>query len=311
MQKIKDTLIKRLFKYNLTKYQFLVMLELIQISNEQGRVNVYYKDIIKNINCSNATFYNAINELEELGFITKEKNDIYKAEIDITICDNNFSEKYTNYVKTNIAFFSNKIYKRLCAGAIRTFLYLLFRVMKARYSHDISCELHKKNKLKFNECYISIAKSIGITKRMLKKYLSDLLRNKIISIGLEKMEFAKRKHDVITVAHSILANATIEVTEKGKPVTKTEPTLHTHFKHFIKNICRRKHIDTGNEKDIDDTAILMTQYNNIASKQGKDIYSILTSALSQFAEQILDSKRVHYIVKSIINKDYNETIIVY
>lgn len=311
MQKIKDQLIKKMFRCGLTKYQYITMLELLQMSNEQGRVDVYYKDIIATVGCSNATFYNVINELEELGFIKKTKNDIYKAEIDITVCDNDFTDGYKNYIQTNIAFFNKKMYKSLSGGAIRTFLYLLFRVMKAKYSYDTTSELHRKNKLKFNECYTSIAKSIGITKRMLKQYLSELLKNKIISIGENKMEFARRKHDVITVAHSILAKATIEVTEKGKQTTKTAPALHSHFKHFIKNVCRRKHITTDNERNVDDAAILMTQYINTASKQGKDIYSIITSALSQLKDQFLDSRRVHYIVKSLINKDYNETIIVY
>lgn len=312
MQKIKDILIKRMFRFGLTKYQYITMFELIQMSNEQGRVNVYYKDIIKTVGCSNATFYNVINELEELGFIAKTKNDIYKAEIDITICGNDFLvDDYKNYVQTNIEFFNNKMYKTLSGGAIRTFLYLLFRVMKAKYSYDTTSNFHKRNKLDYNECYASIAKSIGVTKRMLKQYLNDLLKNKIISIGLEKMEYAKHKHDVITVAHSVLAKATVDITEKGKTVTKTTPALHSHFKHFIKNVCRRKNIGTSNERNIDDTAMLMTQYGKIVSQQGKNIYSIVTSALSQFTEQLLDSRRVHYIVKSLIDKNYNETLIVY
>lgn len=311
MQKIKDKLIKKMYCFGLTKYQYLTLFELIQMSDEQGRVNVYYKDIVGMVGCSNATFYNTINELEELGFITKAKNDIFKSEIDITMRDNDFTGDYSNYVQTNIVFFGDKIYKKLSGGAIRTFLYLVFRVMKSKYSYDTKSDLHHKNRLQFNQCYVSIAKTIGITKRMLKQYLNELLKNKIISIGVDKMEFAKRKHDVITVLHSILAKTTIEVTEKGNKTSKTAPALHSHFKHFIKNICRRKHITSESECTIDDTAMLMTQYSNIASKQGKDIYSIITSALSQVKEQLLDSRRIHYIVKNLITKDYGETIIVY
>ena len=69
MLKIKDTLIKRIYSNNLTRYELITLLELIKISDEEGIANVYYKEIVNTIGCNTSTFYNVINSLKDKNFI--------------------------------------------------------------------------------------------------------------------------------------------------------------------------------------------------------------------------------------------------
>ena len=146
MLRIQTHLIKQIYRYDFSRFTNIILLDLIQLSDESGNVNVYYKEIVEKVGCSYATFYNALKELEYFGFINYKKNNDFKAEIVVNIANNNFNEydySKANYVDINIVFFTERMYAALSAGEIRTFLYLLMRVKKQGYSSNMSTE--KKN----------------------------------------------------------------------------------------------------------------------------------------------------------------------
>lgn len=309
MRKIKDKLVKEIYKTELSRLEILCLLNLIDKSNERGIAKgIYYKDISKEIDCSVAQYYNLLSSLKEMRFIDFNKSDDFRADNDITILGNNFAEDgYNNYIDINIDLFKNEKFKRLRAGAMRTVLYLVFRIKKQKYD-DTSVYFNEKNRLLYNK-YTVISKQIGITVRMLKSYVNELISNKIISLG-RKIDVRTKKYDIITLSKKILAKVTHIITQKGSKTKVTEHEMHSHYKHFIKTLCRRKKIK-ADEINIDDTAMLMKQYKSAGEKNNKDIYNVIKNAFNLIENNILDSKFIHYVVKSLIKLDYASNVVLY
>ena len=145
---------------------------------------------------------------------------------------------------------------------------------------------------------------------MVKKYIKNLLNKKVISVA-EKRDVNGKKYDIITIAKSILANSKEIVTEKGKEVEQKITSMHLCNKNCIKNICRRNNIDIKDVKNLNDTTLLINQYLKKAEKNGKNIFQIIDTGVKNLKNNILESKTLHYIVKVLINKDYDENIIAY
>lgn len=304
MQKIKDDLIKKIFKCNLSRIGLVMLLDLINIADERGQVQIYYKDLISLVQCSGAQFYNVLNDLENIGFIKKQKNQEFKQEIEVFVIGNDFTKGYCNYVDTNKIFFTGRQYKNLKAGEIRMYLYFLFRVCKQKYNED-----NDKNKLFYNGSYEKIAKQLGVKERMVKIYCKSLKKKAFICIG-EQIDCKKKKYDIITLNKESIKAPEIQITEKGKPDNMKSKPLHLHWCHYIKNLCRRYGISYDYE-NLNDTALLFNQYKKYAKEQSKDIYIVLKNAIINLRENILDSKIVHYIIRSLIGLDYTENIIAY
>lgn len=310
MLKIKDTLIKRIYSNNLTKYELITLLELIKISDEEGIANVYYKEIVNTIGCNTSTFYNVINSLKDKNFIEFEKNQEYKKEMIIGVCDNYFKDNFTDYVNINNVIMYGDLFHHLRAGEIRMLLYFIFKISKQKYSSDVKSIYHDKNRIRYKVSYKSISKILNITVRMTKIYIKKLLSEKIISIG-ENINMNNRKFDIITVSKKIMETPKELVTQKGVNVELKTTDKRLHYKNSVKNICRRNNILINNSIDLNNTATLMAQYFNKAVESGKDIYKVVNSAVKQLKNNILESKSLHYIIKTLVNKDYNESIIVY
>lgn len=304
MQKIKDSLIKKMFKYNLSRICMVTLLDLLNIADERGQVQVYYKDLVNLINCSKAQFYNVLKELEDINIIERRKNKTYKNEIEITICENDFLQGYSNYVDTNKTFFTERIYANMKAGEIRVYLYFLFRVCKQKFD-----KYNEKNKLFYNGSYKKIAKQIGITNRMIKIYCKLLDDKGLICVG-EKIDCKKKKYDIITVNKKDTEAPVVTVSQHGQQEVIKSAPLHLHWCHYIQNLCRRnkKLYDTEN---VNNTAILFRQYKRKAEEQDKDIYRVLANAVSNLDGNVLNSKIVHCIIRSLIGLDYAESIIAY
>lgn len=281
-----------------------MLLDFINIADERGQVQIYYKDIVNLVECSEAQFYNVLNDLENIGLIKKQKNQEYKQEIEISIIGNDFTKGYRNYVDTNKIFFTERQYKNMKAGEIRAYLYFLFRVCKQKYNKN-----NDKNKLFYNGSYKKIAKQLCITERMVKIYCKLLTEKKLICIG-EQIDCKRKKYDIITLNKEKIKIPEISVTEKGKQDNITPKPLHLHWCHYIKNLCRRYN-KAYDKENLNNTAILFNQYKRYAEEQNKDIYKILTNAILNLRENILDSKIVHYITRSLIGLDYTESIIAY
>lgn len=310
MLRIRDNLIKKLYKTDLSKFELVAMLELIKIADSEGNAQVHYKEMVQNIGCTIASFYNCINKLEEMEFLERYKNQEHKQEMVIGIYNNNFGQAadHRGYVKLNNKFFADSEYKVLSAGEIRVMLYLMFRTAKGAYDQDVESVFHDKNKMYYKDNYKSIAKQLGITRRMAKIYLKALLDRKLISIGEHEVERDKKKYDVITVAHKMLSVFTVQVTEKGKTKDKNITELQPHFSHCIKNFCRRLRKNVPNDIVLNDTAELIEQYRAIAEQKGKDIYKLIQSAIGSLRGDILNSKTVHSILKVLLER---ESVIVY
>ncbi len=306
MQKIKDDLLKKLFKYELSKYTLVLALDLLNIVNEKGESEVYYKDIIETVGCSDAQFYNALNALESFELIKKVKNDNYKNEIKISFIGNNFVKNgYNNYVDTNNIFFTNRMYASLKAGEIRTFLYFLFRIYKQKYKEN-----NKKNKLYYGDSYDKVSGQLGVTIRMVKEYCKALKDKGYICVGEKKVDSRNKKYDVITINKEFIKPACVTIMEKGKPTETKQKAMFMSSCHFIKNLCRRnkKSYDTDN---LCNATILINQYQNKAEKSSKNIYEVMINAIKSISDDYLDSKTLHSIVKSLININYADCIVAY
>ena len=304
MQKIKDDLIRKIYKVNLSKCALVILLDLINKSDEKGNVNIYYKDMIDTVKCSQAQYYNVLKELESHGFITRCKDREYKNENVIKIIGNDFTDEYKNYVDTNKQFFTNRTYSNLKAGAIRLYLYFIFRICKQKknsYNKDY-------NKLLYNNSYDKISKQLGITVRMTIYYSQLLYKKGLICIAYEKIKTSKNKLDIITVNKENVKEPVIFATEKGKQTILKAKPMHLHLCHYIQLLCRR-YKKEFNELNLNDSALLMYQYKNKAMDQNKNIYTVFKNAFNNLTGNKLDSKNLHFIVRSLIELDYTQSII--
>lgn len=315
MLRIQTQLIQKIYRYDLSRLTNIILLDLIQLSDEKGNVQVYYKDIVERAGCSNATFYNVICELQELGFIKCRKNDLYKSELDITILNNDFSNydyRNGNYVDINVVLFTERYYAALSAGEIRMILYILMRIKKQGYVNSLTNELKdKKSKLlyRFNT-YKTIAKEIGITVRMAKIYLKSLIKRKFINFSIH-IDINSKKFDIITLSRKLLDVAKIYVTTGGTKTEDNSYLMRTNYLHFIRTLCRRYKIYLPTY-DLEDIAMLMKQYRSRATQHNKNIYNVIANALEQIKNNnIFDTRILHNIVKSLIDRDYAADIVVY
>lgn len=305
MKKIKDELIKKIYKSNLTQDELLFLLHMFQISNVNGVANIYYKDIANIINCSISNFYNVISNLKTKGFINVNKCSECKQEITITILNNNFNtkNKLKNYIDLNSKIFDINLLKNLRAGSIQLLLYFIFRVNKQK-SRVLS---NNCNKLTYKNIK-SVCLELGISERMLKDYFNELSKSKILNIST-KQDKNNKVFRLIEINSDLLIKPTIEITENSKTITKTENSVHRYYTNILKNFCRRKKINYT-ERNLNDVAILMNQYWQIAISKNKDIENIIRNVFNNLKDE-LNSIVVHKIIKYLINNNFNNKLIVY
>lgn len=322
MYKVKDSFVQKFYKSNLSNYEQCILLELAFRCNEQGEVKgVYYKDIIEEIGCSTAQFYNVLESLESKELIIADKSNYY-GDWNIIVLSNNFEQekispdKYSKFSNLNFKLFDSKEFKQLKAGARRVLLYIIFRVLKQKYNEDNKgFDENKKNKLRYSakiSKYKTIAKEIGISERACKEYINELIGLKFIHVG-NNIDINKKQFDVITLLAAGLKAPSIESTSKGKISPQKRSYLHKHLIHFVKTLCRRYKLITDS-LNLVNTSVLIQQYKNIAKKKGKDIYNIVLNAIKSsksLTSSELSSITVHAIVRELINKDYTESILVY
>lgn len=305
MKKIKDELIKKIYKSNLTQDELLFLLHIFQISNINGVANIYYKDIANIINCSISNFYNVISNLKTKGFILITKCNECKQEITITILNNNFNtkNKLKNYIDLNSKIFDINLLKNLRAGSIQLLLYFIFRVNKQK-SRLLS---NNYNKLTYKNIK-SICLELGISERMLKDYFNELSKSKILNIST-KQDKNNKVFRLVEINSDLLIKPTIEITEKSKTVVQTENSVHRYYTNILKNFCRRKKVNYT-ERNLNDVAILMNQYWQIAISKNKDIENIMRNVFNNLKDE-LNSIVVHKIIKYLINNNFNNKLIVY
>ena len=305
MKKIKDELIKKIYKSNLTQDELLFLLNIFQISNINGVANIYYKDIANTIDCSISNFYNVISNLKIKGFIDITKCDDCKQEITIKVLNNNFNtkNKLKNYLDLNSKIFDIKLLKNLKAGSIKLLLYSIFRISKQKSRVNPN----NYNKLIYKNIK-SICSELNISERMLKEYFTELNKAKILNLSI-KEDKNNKVFKLIEINSDLLVKPTIEITEKSKIVIKDENSIHRYYINIIKNFCRRKNI-TYTERNLNDVAILMNQYWQIAISKNKDIINIMRNVFNNIKNE-LNSIIVHKIIKALINNNFNNKYIIY
>lgn len=305
MKKIKDEIIKKIYKSKLTQDELLFLLHIFQISNVNGISNIYYKDIANTINCSISNFYNVISNLKIKGFIDITKYDECKQEIVIKVLNNNFNtkNKFKNYMDLNSKIFNIDLLKNIRAGSIQVLLYSIFRISKQKSRVNDS----NYNKLIYKNIK-SICLELNISERMLKNYFNELDKANILNLSI-KQDKNNKNFKLIEINSDLLVKPTIEITEKSKTVTISENSVHRYYTNIIKNLCRRKKINYD-ERNLNDTAILMNQYWKIAISNKKNIIDIIHNTLNNLKDE-LNSIIVHNIIKVLINNNFNNKLIVY
>lgn len=334
MQKIRDGLVEKIYSLDInSKYLFRLIFELIQISNEKGEAEIYYKDIVEKVGCKTSTFYECLHDLDDMGFVRIKKAE-YKGEIHVSICGNDFTDEkgYTDYLDINTVYFADSMYSKLSAGAMKLYLHLYFRTAKAGAITEIeqkSKETENKdkprkerNKVRYKKTtsYALLARQIGLCPknttvksvpdkaiRAVKKYIKELIANKLISFG------TALKNDTgiyITVIKDYLSKPTHTVSNKGGVHNEVVQPLYHHWEHFVKNLCRR-HRKMFDEQNLRDTALLINQYSKTASSSERDIYKMIANAVTEFKEYSLSSKSIHAILKKMLKKDYSNDILLF
>lgn len=337
MYKIKDIVIQKFYKEDLTGCDQLTYIALRNICDERGIINgCHYKEIVNMIGYSEGQFYRSLNALSKKNLIeVSERNE--KTVVVIGNKFNNYevSDKYKNYCDMNLTLYDTEAYKELRAGARRILEYFVFRVLKQKYKtiqknnvikkqsgekvkdNNLNSLLYKTDKYMKSEIHMyqkikdEVFGKDGITLRMFKSYLQELKDANFISIGYG-IDVNEKKYDIITVSAIMLHTPTIKATEHGVVSEKIRNSKHTHFVHFIKHLCRmfKLSFDTLNLSDV---ALLLIQYGKKAGEQRKNIYAVMKTAISVFARNYkeLDSKIIHSLTKNIISKDYNNTLLIY
>lgn len=305
MKKIKDELVKKIYKSNLTQDELLFLLHILQISNNNGISNIHYIEISKNIYCSIPNFYKTIKSLVEKGFITIHKCSTCGRELTVKILNNDFNTKTKNknYLDLNSKIFDIELLKNLRAGTIRFLLYLIFRINKQK-SRVSAINI---NKLTYKNIS-SICLELNISKRMIKEYIEELIKNKILIVH-NKQDKNNNSFKIFEIKKDILETPTFIVTEQGVVVTKKENSAHRFYINIIKNLCRRNKLKY-NELSLNDSATLLNQYFEIAKSKNRDIINVMATAFKHIKEN-LNSVVLHKIIKSIINNKLDNKLIMY
>lgn len=339
MYKIKDEIIKYFYREDLTGCDQLTYIALRKICNEEGVVKgCHYKEIVEMTEYSEGQFYRSLNALSERNLITVSDDRGEKTVYIINNKFNNFEKlnKYRSYCDTNLKLYDTKEYKELRAGARRLLEYFVFRVLKQRYkTEEKERRQKKKNGEKLdgdnntNTLIYTIDKrtgkseihmfekinkevfSEGLTLRMYKSYIDELKKSGFISVGY-KIDINGRKYDTITVSAVMLHTPNVEVIERGAMQSKEREGKHGFHVHMIKFWCRILKL-TFDNINLMNTADLFVQYRKIALQKKKDLYSVMKTAIFNFSENngLLDSKVIHAIVKKVMAKDYDNSLLIY
>lgn len=146
-----------------------MLIALVRRSDERFAFvrGVYYKDIVKDTNCCNQSFYNSLEALEKHGIIKVSRNS--DLDYDVYICGNEYPEKdYSRetYVNFNDDVFYMKAFKELKAH--EKYLFLYFYQYTFRKGKGQTMIRNKK------EFYKDMTKKLGVTDAVLRKYLHQL-----------------------------------------------------------------------------------------------------------------------------------------
>jgi len=269
--RIKYKLLEKMI--GLTNREMDFLLYVARHQDPEGNIiGVYYDDVCKQADMCKQTFYSCLKSLQDKGLITYTKNtDI---DYDLKILNNDFSYKESykeGYINLNRKVFRRGRFKKLKANE----KWLLLEFLKITHSAGGSHQIGTKN---FYEKYEEI---LNVSTRVLRYYLHSL--KFFFHIGI------KDKKYFITYIAQIFNERSDEHEEEQ------------YLWQRIRVCCRREKVKDVKERDVRDSANLVTQYRNLAQISNQDIISILLQAVKlsvqEQANKRLHRKYVHKILR--------------
>lgn len=318
MQKMKSKLYNKIIQSkDLSKIEIHFLFVLASCCNETGWViGVYYKNIAKILKCDESKFYQLRDSLTDKGFIRWEKN--FFADIDIQLIDNDFlvlkgattEAEYKDYIDLNINIFQDEHFFECKAGAIRLAMELIKRVAadeaitlnnSPTADKKLAEDKRKLWYLPYN-LYKKMSVLLEVKQRMIKKYLTEL--QPWISI-VHKVEYESSIYDVVTVKKSTIERPKYECSTKGKRVRERTYAERSWYIFYINSYCRRNKI-TEDDMNLSDTADLIKQYRDKASKRNLNIMHLICKAIKNTTSSVLNSISVHKALINLINYQQSE-----
>lgn len=262
MHKLKYDFLMQIYEANPTKGELNTILYLCKHQDEQGKIiGVHYRNVVKEVDFCNQSFYRIIPSLEDKGLISyvhhKDTGDY-----DITLNGNDFSDgDYScGYISLRRMVFNTGKFKRLKANEMLLVLRLLYLCQSNGGRFVIGRNT-------FIETYMD---KLGVKKRAIEKYLHVLRQYFDVRLDRKLYTFIPKN----------FMNRNISVSDE---------TFHNEY--VVATMARRQRIRKVSKEEVAETAKLVNQYKEYAAVARKDIWGIIQCCLVQSLEYINRDKR--------------------
>lgn len=278
--KIKNKILTKLI--DLTECEWKLFEYMIRRQDDSGCVfGVHNKAVCNVTNMSKQSFYNALKGLTKKEVITyvPGTNNMCGRSIDfnVTIINNDFSyegAEKEGYVTLQRKLFRSKEYAKLKPH--EKFLVFWF----AHLTNE-NTQSYKRKAKEFLQQY---SEMLGVTKRVVRTYMHSL--KSFFAIGV------KKGICYVTYLRGMF--------EKDYRTTQRNNVQE----NYISALVRQLKIKKTNDKNIKDTAYLMTQYKEAAALNGRNIKMLLTKIITKLAFSVseprnreLNAKYIHTILR--------------
>ncbi len=265
MQKLKNSIIDRMIEQKCTSKEIDFLHYISCYQDSTARVTgVHYKDVCNATKMSIQCYYDTKESLERKGFIECTKRNLM--DCDIVIVGNAYTgEQYNKegYINTNHSIFSCKEFWQLKAGAKLLALKMLIIASSGNGYFQIGVR-------KFYDNESGYPKRFGVSRRVMRMYLSSIKTLFSIGISNHKYYIEPRKH---IIGKRDGRKETEYFREKGTEV-----------------VLRRNRIkETGAGKK--DLYNLFQQYDAVADKKKKSLVSIIDKAVKKSLQMINEGER--------------------
>lgn len=174
MQKIKNSVLDRLMKADLSRAELDFILHISHYQDNYGKVTgLYYRDVCKAIGVSYQTFYDVLHSLVQKGIITCEKE--YYGDWNVTILDNSFENGFEGYISTGDDLFGSSSFQA-CKPEEKLLAMEFLKIAK----NPNNGGKYRIGKETFFKKYCAVLKVSG---RVLARYLKKL--KTFFSIGIK------------------------------------------------------------------------------------------------------------------------------
>lgn len=255
---------------------------LIRFQDDMGYViGVHNKEVCETSGMCKQTFYDALRSLERKGIIKVSKN--AEADYDILILNNDLSTEEARkegYIQMNRPVFQKQKFKKLKGHEKYMLLELLKRTNENNRSYIVGTK-------KFYEVFTEL---LGVSKRVIRGYLHSL--KSFFSVGIKEGKY------YITYLHSVFRG------ERSQTITQVRN------RYFVKMTLRRNKAK-GEQKEIQDTADLLSQYRERAKSCGisfRALKMLLTDTIKESfqarrpKDRYLSAKYVHKLLRNRLNR---------